>query len=150
MKRYKFKLEGLLKIRRAKEQLCKTQIGQLQGEVVRCEESIEFEKQGILKASSAQNRILEQKALGREVGFFPRFIQGKEANIELLYQRIRYLKEQIQFKYEELYKLRADVKVIEKLREKDFNKYKKEVNKKLELEREENLMMWSQYNTEEL
>ncbi len=150
MKKYKFKLEGLLKIRSFKEEICKTEMGKLQKSISECKQSIHNEFEGIRAASSAHNRLLENGMGGREAQFFPRFIQGKEANIELLKKEIIRLQQLVEEKIKELAKLRADVKVIEKLKEKDFQSFKKEEFKKQELLREESILIWQGYNKQRI
>jgi type III secretory pathway component EscR len=71
-------------------------------------------------------------------------MSGRRAHIEKLIAFKSGVEEQIQEKFTELNQLRADVKVIEKMREKDFNSYRKKIMKKQNAELEETLMNWKQ------
>ncbi len=148
MKNFKFKLEGLLKIRKAKEQICKSEIGQVQKNIQTCRNQISYEREGISAAQDAHNKMLEHGSGGREIQFFPRFIRGKEINVELLKKEIKKNEEILAEKLRELSSLRADVKVIENLKEKAKIIFKKELFKKEEQRREENLLIWNSYKKE--
>ena len=48
--------------------------------------------------------------------------------------------------YARLNEFRADVKVIEEMKEKDQKKYKKDLDKRMNAEIEEQVQNWSQFN----
>ncbi len=146
MKKFKYKLEGLLKIRKAREEGCKMELGQLQNYLSKCRYQIQVENEGIHAAQSAHNKMLESGIGGREVQFFPRFIEGKEVNIQLLKKEIKRYEALVSEKLKELNLLRAEVKVIDNLKEKAQAKFKKEEDKKEELKREENILIWQNFN----
>ena len=142
MKGYKFKLEALLKIRRLKEDQCKQQIGQLQVHKSELEGQIQKFNSEVSEMYHAQEETLESGASGQEAKFFPFFMEGKRAHINQTMNRIDEVNAHIQTKLDQLKHLRADVKVIEKMREKDLKNYKLRLNKKQSQDLEETTQNW--------
>ena len=146
MKGYKFKLEALLKIRKIKEDKCKHEIGRMQIELANLKQQIVDHDQGIELAYSDQEQSMQRGMEGREASFYPYFIQNKRENIKQLEQMVESVQDAIAKKFKELAQLRADVKVIEKMKEKDFEKAKKVYQKKQDQKVEELVRMWGHTN----
>lgn len=142
MKGYKFKLEALLKIRKLKEEQCKMQIGRIQVEISQLDQKIEDRSSYIGEAFTAQEIALQEGASGKELAFYPYFVEGNRASIRDIKQKKRSLEKQVQQLYLQLNKLRADVKVISKMKEKDQIKYKKNLEKKEFQNLEEQVQNW--------
>lgn len=142
MKKYKFKLDALLKLRTLKEDQCKMQIGQLRVEITRLQSLIDDHHKGIELAYDSQEGALGSGLIGQELRFHPYFVEGKRAHIGKIQKQIKILEEQAQEKYLELNQLRGDVKVIAEMKEKDQVKFKKEVQKKQFEEIEEQNQNW--------
>ena len=143
MKKYKFKLDALLTIRKLKEEQCKMQIGKIQVRIAELEKEIIEQDSGIDEAYSLQEQSLAGGAGGLEVRFHPYFVEGKRRHIEgLEHQKMR-LQYHVQQKFLELNQLRANVKVIDKMKEKDFTKYKKDLNKRMDRQVEEQVQNWN-------
>ena len=129
-KKFKFKLEAVLKVRKLKEDQCKMEIGKLQ---VRMNELKEYRRQNeasIDNAYADQENALGAGASGREAQFHPYFVKGKKANIKVIDGEMAMLQEQLDYRLRELNQLRGDVKLVEEMKEKEKIKYKKEQNKK--------------------
>lgn len=142
MKKYKFKLEGLLKIRKLKEEQCKMDIGRIQVRITELKNEIKEQDQGIDEAYELQERSLADGSDGLQVRFHPYFVEGKRSHIEGLKHQISRLEYHVSQKYLELNQLRANVKVIDKMKEKDRTKHKKELNKKMNEAIEEQVQNW--------
>jgi flagellar protein FliJ len=142
MKGYKFKLEALLKMRKLKEDQCKMEIGRLQVEVKKIEDEIGAHNKSIDEAYQSQETILQNGAGGHELQFYPYFIQGKKNHIRKLEEKKIYWQKVVNQKFEELKMLRANVKVIEQLKEKDQITYKKQIDKKMHEKIEEQVQNW--------
>ena len=150
MKGFKFKLEAVLKIRKLKEDQCKMQIGQIQ---VRMSELRAFLKQhnlGIDKAYADQEQALTGGMSGQELQFHPFYVSGKRAHIDHINKEMDDLNKVVEIKYQQLAKLRAEVKVIDEMKEDQRKKYKKEVEKKQFAEIEEQVQNWRQVVKQEL
>lgn len=144
MKGHKFKLEALLKIRRLKEDQCKMEIGRIQVQIANLEQKVSDHHQNIDQAYGSQEKVLEDGATGQELTFFPYMFEGNKASIERLQQEINVLKDKVSSLYLDLNKFRADVKVIEKMKEKDLLQYKKQREKKEFEILEEQIQNWKQ------
>ena len=142
MKKYKFKLEALLKIRKLKEEQCKMEIGRIQVRIKELENQIAQQDAGINEAYDMQEKALERGMEGLEVRFHPYYVEGKRTHIRALEMEKSRYQEYVEYKYEELSKLRADVKVITQMKEKDHLKYKKNLEKKMNERIEEQVQNW--------
>ena len=125
MKRFKFRLESLLKVRKSKEKIVKIELGAIVKQIQENKNEIEKLNSDINFAyknqESMQNQIFDAKFLE----FYPYYIQGKKLYIEELKKKIEDLQLDYNEKVEELNSARADSKLIEQLKEKDQVKYKK-------------------------
>lgn len=142
MKKYKFKLEALLKIRKLKEETCKMEIGHIQVQITKLEKEILLHNQGIKDAFESQEVALKSGLTGQELRFHPFFVQGKRANIKNIENKISELSKLKEKKLEELKYLRADVKVIKKMKVKDQQLHKRKTEKKQSSEIEEQIRNW--------
>lgn len=145
MKGFKFKLDALLKVRKLKEDQCKMEIGRLQVQRQSKLEEIKRQNLGIDKAYGDQETTVSQGAKGLDLRFYPYFMQGKRTNIRLLEQEIAMLDREIDEKNKELIQHRANVKVLDSMKEKHKEQYKKALNKKIDNDLEEQVQTWLQY-----
>src|SRR5690554_1747319 len=125
MKKFKFSLEGLLKIRSLKEMECKTNIGKLQVEIENIKDSIIKNEQGIANIYASQEEVLKEGVSGQELKFFPYFFEGNEAQIKILKNELYRKELQIKELYKELADRRADLKLIINMKEKQALAHKK-------------------------
>ncbi len=144
MKGYKFKLEAVLKVRKLKEEQCKMEIGKLQIRITNFKEQIVRHEDGIKEAYHSQEVGLKEGMTGQDLHFYPYFFSGKTAHIDALQREIHILTDKVNEKYEELKLYRAELKVIEKMKEKDKVQYKKKLNKRQFEELEEQVQNWKQ------
>jgi len=146
MKKYKFKLDALLKIRKIKEDQCKMHIGQLQVHLTSLREEVSKHHKDINEAFDLQEQSLVGGASGLETRFHPYFVQGKRTHIAKIEDEIDQFESKVQLMYARLNEYRADVKVIEEMKEKDQKKYKKDLDKRMNAEIEEQVQNWTQFN----
>ena len=73
MKKYKFKLEAILKMRKLKEEQCKAEIGRLQILINNFKEQIDAHNKGIDEAYASQETSLTNGIDGQSLQFFPYF-----------------------------------------------------------------------------
>jgi flagellar export protein FliJ len=142
MKGFKFKLDAVLKIRKLKEEQCKMAIGRIQVRMRELEGYIKGHSDGIDQAYQDQEQGLAQGMTGRELQFHPFFVGGKRAHIGQIEKEIEGLQEEVDELYEQLKQFRADVKVIDEMKEKETLKYKKKMDKKQFEELEEQNQNW--------
>ena len=130
MKKYKFKLEALLKMRKFKEKKIKQEIGEIVA-------SIEFNKNKIKKIRSdidkgyeSQEGITGAIVDGRMLRFYPSFFEASYKAIEDIESTIYALEKKYNHKLQELKIAMGEVKVVENMKDKDFEKFKKQIQKK--------------------
>lgn len=137
MKGFKFKLEGLLKLREFKENAIKSELGGILKEMTRIEQKIDAIEASIDESYKSQEEFLAKPAAGEMIRFFPYFIKGKKEDLAVQHNLMRSLKNQYQQKLLELKKARGDVKVIENMKDKKKTEFKKASNKKREADIED-------------
>ncbi len=142
MKAYKFKIEAVLKLRKIKEEKCRTELGSLVANLNRVLDQIKYDYQQLDKYSDYQSVILGDAVVANKLQFFPYLMEGKKRNLDLLSLEKIKIEKKIEEKKVELAKLKADLKLIEKLKEKDFESYKKDLNKVINEKTEEQSMLW--------
>ena len=136
MKKFKFKFQSILKLKRAQEDALKNELGQLQKEKQAYLNNIDETNKGIDHYYLEQETLLKS-ATGKEAQAYPEYIWGNFGKRKKLENELMLLEKRVQAKQEELAKARGDVKVFEKLEEESKEKHYKEENKKEEANRED-------------
>ena len=144
MKKYAFRLEAVLKLRKLKEENCRMELGQLIMELNRIEDQLRHDKREIDNYFKIQEGALKTGMKGSQVQAFPMLIAAKDRNIELLMRDKKFQEDTIETKKQELAQLRGDLKVMENLKEKDFEQYLKAYNKDIDQKVEEQTQNWLQ------
>lgn len=146
MKRYAFRLEAVLKVRKLKEESCRTELGQLLVELARIEDQITHDRKEIGNYYKIQEGNLSGGMKASQLQAFPMLVAAKEKNIQLLTREKNNYERYIEEKKEELAVLRGELKVIENLKEKDYTEYKKALNKEIDQKVEEQTQNWMNHN----
>ncbi len=146
MKKYLFKLDPVLKLRKLKEENCRMELGKLISFLSRIEDQIKHDSSEIQNYYKIQEASLQNGIRGDQVQAFPMLIAAKEKNIELLHRDKKEQERLIDLKKKELAILRGELKVLENLKEKDFDQYKKALNKEIDQKVEEQTQNWLQFN----
>ncbi len=141
MQKFNFKLQGLLKVRTAKEKQVKAELGAILSEIHRNKENIEKLNQDIDVSYKNQEEMINKLVNAKFLEFHPYFVKSKKEHIKNLEKKIAELQIQYEEKIEELKQRKAEVKLIEKLKEKDLEKYNKLAEKKQRDYIEENNIM---------
>lgn len=129
MKKFKFKLEGLLKVREQKEDKLKIELGEilkeisyLNSEIIEIRKSIEM----AYTSQSSRKGVFKANILG----FYPDYIQGRRSDILNKENLLSSLNSKYEEKAKELNIARGEFKVIQQLKDKECLKHKKEFEKK--------------------
>jgi flagellar FliJ protein len=146
MKKYLFKLDPVLKVRKLKEENCRMELGKLISYLSRIEDQIKHDTSEIQNYYKIQEASLQNGIRGDQVQAFPMLIAAKEKNIQLLHRDKKEQERLIDLKKKELATLRGELKVLENLKEKDFDQYKKALNKEIDQKVEEQTQNWLQFN----
>lgn len=144
MKRYQFRLESVLKVRKLKEENCRQQLGQLIMGLTKIENQIEHDRSEIISYFKIQETGLKNGISGKQLQAFPMLVEAKEKNIQLLLKDKEKQGCLIEDKKKELAILRGELKVMDNLKEKDYEEYKKAYNKDVDQKLEEQTQLWMQ------
>lgn len=145
MKRYQFRLEPVHKLRKLKEENCRTELGQLIMELEKILGQLAHDRQEIEKYFQIQENGLRNGMKGGQVQLFPMMVAGKERNIQLLLEAQARQEKLVESKRQELAVLRGELKVMENLKDKDFQNWRKSVNKEIDQKVEEQTQIWLNY-----
>ncbi len=121
------------------------ELGQLVTQLDRIEDQLQRDRDEIGSYYQIQDGGLRTGLSGRQLQAFPMLIAAKEQNIRLLEGDRKKQEEMITQKRQELAHLRGDLKVMENLREKDFDAYKRALRKDIDQKVEEQTQIWLQY-----
>lgn len=142
MRKYEFRLDPVLKLRKLKEENCRMELGQLLMELNRIEDQLAHDRNEIDNYYKIQEGALQNGMRGGQVQAFPMLIAAKNKNIELLERDKQKQIDRVEAKKQELAQLRGDLKVMENLKEKSFDEWKKAVNKEIDQKVEEQTQNW--------
>jgi flagellar FliJ protein len=141
MLKFKFKLDGLLKVREFKEKRIKIELAEILKEINAVEDKIAKIHIAIDETYEAQEKFVTDAAAGRMLQFFPMFIQGKKEDLKNQESLLWALKKKYAAKIEELARARGDVKILENFKEKKKTEHRHIAMKLEQAEIEENFMM---------
>lgn len=143
MKKYQFRLEAVLKVRKFKEETCRMELGQLLNELQKIVDQLSHDQEQIENYYRIQEGALEGRGMSAsQLQAFPMLVAGKNRNIELLEGAKKRQEQLIEDKKRELAIIKGELKVIENMKEKDFEKYRKELNKEIDQKVEEQTQNW--------
>lgn len=142
MKKFKFKLDGVLKVREFNEQKVKIELGTILRELNLVKEEIQKANDEITEAYNAQETALRNgKTTAQMLQFFPMFITGKKEYIKNKENLLWSLQKKYEKKVQDLATARGEVKIMENFKDKKKDEWSKEKNKKEQEAIEEILMM---------
>jgi flagellar export protein FliJ len=141
-KGFHYKLEAVLKIRRSNEEKARIELGYIQQLVDQKLQEILNEQAEIELLTTSREKELSAGVKGFELHLYPMYIQAKNNKMKLLNRDMRDLKLALSEAQERWFQSRADVKVLEKLREKELLLYKKNLGKKQDQALEEEVRIW--------
>ena len=140
-KKFKYKLEGLLKLRKFKEDTLKMELGKINRDMVQVKGKIEDLKSDVSASYDNQERFLKNQTKSRMAQFYPSYIKGRKQAIENEEARLSALQKKYQRKLTELSVAMGETKVISNMKENEFDKFRKNVQKKEQEKNEEMIVM---------
>lgn len=145
MKKYAFRLEPVLKLRKLKEENCRTELGQLLMHLDKIDKQLAHDRNEVDNYYKIQEGSLKNGMNGGQLQAFPMLIAAKTKNIQLLENDRKKQLDYIEEKKQELAQLRGDLKVMENMKEKDYETYRKALNKEIDQKVEEQTQNWLQF-----
>lgn len=118
------------------------ELGQLLQGLNKILDQLEHDRQEIQHYYQIQESQLKTGIKGSQIQAFPMLVIAKEKNIELLEEERTKQETLISEKKLELAQLRGELKVMENLKEKDYDQYRKALNKEIDQKVEEQTQNW--------
>jgi len=141
MKKFKFKLQAVLKLREAKEKKLKTELGEIVQEIQSVKERMQEIDNDVEILYTAHDECLSTPSQGHMLKFYPEAVQGLKADKESNRNLLAALERRYDRKVQELKIAMGETKVMVKMKEKELTLHKKGVLKKEQETLEEILMM---------
>ena len=121
------------------------ELGQLIQGLNRILDQLDHDRNEIGQYYQIQESALKTGMKGSQIQAFPMLIAAKEKNIELLEKERTKQEQLISDKKIELAQVRGELKVIENLKDKDYDQYRKALNKEIDQKVEEQTQNWLQF-----
>lgn len=118
------------------------ELGQLLSQLNRIEDQLKHDRNEIENYYKIQEGSLKTGVRAGQLQAFPMLIAGKDRNIELLLRDKTKHEALVAEKKQELAQLRGDLKVMENLKEKNYDEYRKAYNKEVDQKVEEQTQNW--------
>ena len=149
-KRFKFKLDGLLKVRHFKEEQLKVELGAINQEIMDVQNRISQLQAEIDDSYLEQEKILQSETNGQLAKFFPYYIDAKREDIKANENLLYSLRKRYEKKLAEVAKAMGETKLLSNMKDKEKDSWKKKKDKKEYSEIEEVLQMRKNYREGEL
>ncbi len=130
MAKFKFQLEGLLKLREFKEDQLRNQMGEIVKKMNDVKDEILQLHSSIDEAYRSQEKALHKSDAARTAHFFDYFIRGNRQQLKDKEALLFSLQKKYDKKSQELAVAMGEVKVMNKLKEKQLDLFKKAIEKK--------------------
>lgn len=141
MPKFKFKLEGVLKLREFKENEAMNAIAEVVAEIEATKSEIQEIHEAIDRGYQSQESLADSESKGHQLYFYPYFFKGKNEHLKNCEAKLAALQKKYERRVQEYAEAKGEVKVIQNLKDKEFNAYKKAYDKKVEENREEFVIM---------
>lgn len=142
MKKFSFRLESVLKLRSIYEEKIKVELGELNKKKNRILQEINDARDAVgflFKQQEAYLADVQNSSLALSISAG---VSGNRQKINILKEELEDLETLIHRKIEQLAAARAEVKVMEKLKEKEMAKYKLLVKRDEIIKNEEQVRLW--------
>lgn len=145
MKKFKFKLDGLLKVREFKEEEAKRLLGETIKDIENAKAEIEKNKNEISESFSKMSKSISSATELKLATFYPRYIKRLQDDLERNENLLFALNVKLAERRKDLAKAMADVDLLEKFKNKKTTEHKKYYEKKENLEIEDALRIRRAY-----
>ncbi len=147
MKKMKFRLEHVLRLREFDEKKAKLELGNVLGKISAANLEIEEANRQIHASSSEFNEYLSETRKVLDIRIFPYIMEGLKIKIDKLKKDLVILYKELEIKKNNLKIAESKLKVVEKLKEKQYERFKKEEDKKSRNEIDDHTIMRYGENT---
>lgn len=138
MRKFKFTLDPILKLRKSREDALKRELGLIVTEMGKLKEKIEKLNNNMKEGYHSQETLTQESELQASLlRFYPLYFQGIKADLDKTNRALADTEKKYQIKLAELAKAMGEVKVIDGLKDKKELEWKKEKEKKINEDLEE-------------
>lgn len=130
MKGFKFKLDALLKLREFNEKKVKTEVGHVLRQISDIEDKIKEIDMSIQETYQAQEDVMRKPSDAHMLKFFPYYLKSRAEDRKVQEKLLEKCHEKYVELLEELKSARGEVKVLDNMKERKKNEFKKKKNKK--------------------
>ena len=141
MRRFKFKLRAVLKMREFKEKKIEIELGKILARIHQVKNEIMNLKKDIAEAYDSQERVMKQPLKAKTLEFYPYYIRSKHDHILAREKTLETLDVEYQNKIREMQLARGEVKTIDNMKDRQFQEYRREYHKKEQQNIEEWIVM---------
>lgn len=142
MRKFEFRLEAVLKLRKLNEENCRMELGQLIMELTRIEDQLAYDKTEIDKYYALQEEALSKGMAGNQLQTYSMLVDAKYMNIKILEKEKLRQEQKVEEKKQELAVFKGELKVMENLKQKNYDEHRKAVNKEIDQKVEEQTQNW--------
>jgi flagellar protein FliJ len=147
MKKMKFRLEHVLRLREFDEKKAKLELGNVLGRISAVNLEIEEANKQIYASNSEFNEYLSETRKVLDIRIFPYIMETLKIKIDKLKKDLVILNKELEIKKNNLKIAESKLKVVEKLKEKQYERFKKEEDKKSRNEIDDHTIMRYGENT---
>lgn len=141
MKKMKFRLEHLLKLREFEEKKAKLELGNIVGRISALNLEIEEAKNEINNCDIELNEFLSNPRKFQDIKIFTFIMDSLREKILNSKKDLVILNQELEIKKNNLRIAEGKLKVIEKIKERQYEKFKKEIDKKYNNEVDDHIIM---------
>lgn len=144
MIKYTFKLEAVLKVRKMAEEKARQDLGRLQMKKTQILIEIQKETREIDQLYTDQEKHLKMLVRPAALSFYSHSIEAKKKVILQLREKEKEIDRQIQEQMNFLIQKKAELKMIENVKDKDLAQYKKKFERDQNIKIEEQVQLWKE------
>jgi flagellar FliJ protein len=144
MIKYVFKLEAVLKVRKMAEERARQDLGRLQMKKSLLQSDIKTQYIDIDQLYTNQDQHLKDTVRPSILLFYSKSIEAKKSVIEQLKKKEKEMDQQIKVQMDFLIQKKAELKMIENIKDKDVAQYKKKFERDQNIKIEEQVQIWKE------
>lgn len=144
MQRFDFRLQALLRMRAFHEERCRSDLGRLMVQRQDVQAQIAAVESAIAASYVEQEAGLQRGMRASHLSDYPTKAAGWQTHLQQLHRDLERIDGVVEAKRQELSQRRADLKLLENLREKDLRAWKKAYDKNETLKVDEMVQLWAE------
>ena len=141
MKKFKYNLEPVLKLRKFKEEKARRELGFINQKIQALKQRIQTMNDSIDSSYQQLSSLTNQKVKADSIQFFPFYIDDLRKSIRVLEKEVKALDVEYKLKSDEVYKLRGEKKILENHKHKEQASFKKKLEIKTNIDLQDEFLI---------